>query len=54
VFGIAVTWISVSQGYFSVPTSAGIAGATTRAVVYGSLAVLGLDFVLTAMMIGDW
>lgn len=54
VFGIAVTWIAVSQGYESIPTSAGIAAATTRSVVYSSLAILGLDFVLTAMMIGDW
>jgi phospholipid/cholesterol/gamma-HCH transport system permease protein len=54
VFGIAVTWIAVFQGYLAVPTSAGIANATTRTVVYGSLAVLGLDFILTAMMIGEW
>lgn len=54
VFGVAVTWIAVFQGYFAVPTSAGIANATTRSVVYGSLAVLGLDFILTAMMIGGW
>jgi phospholipid/cholesterol/gamma-HCH transport system permease protein len=54
VFGIAVIWIAVAQGYYAVPTSAGIAGATTRSVVYASLAILGLDFILTAMMIGDW
>jgi len=54
VFGIAVIWIAVAQGYYAVPTSAGIASATTKSVVYGSLVVLGLDFVLTAMMIGDW
>jgi phospholipid/cholesterol/gamma-HCH transport system permease protein len=54
VFGIAVIWIAVAQGYYAVPTSAGIAGATTRSVVYASLVILGLDFVLTAMMIGDW
>jgi phospholipid/cholesterol/gamma-HCH transport system permease protein len=54
VFGMAVTWIAVAQGYFSVPTSAGIASATTRSVVYASLVVFGLDFVLTAMMIGEW
>jgi phospholipid/cholesterol/gamma-HCH transport system permease protein len=54
VFGIAVTWIAVYQGYNAQPTSAGISAATTRSVVYASLAVLGLDFVLTAMMIGDW
>lgn len=54
VFGLVVTWICVYQGYYSQPTSAGIAGATTRAVVHSSLAILGLDFVLTAMMIGGW
>lgn len=54
VFGIAVTWIAVTQGYFAAPTSAGIASATTRAVVYASVAILGLDFILTAMMIGGW
>ncbi|MDR3490757.1 MAG: lipid asymmetry maintenance ABC transporter permease subunit MlaE [Gammaproteobacteria bacterium] len=54
VFGFVVIWISVFQGYSAPPTSAGIAGATTRTVVYSSLAVLGLDFILTAMMIGDW
>lgn len=54
VFGMAVTWIAVYQGYFSTPTSAGISNATTRSVVYSSLAVLGLDFILTAMMIGGW
>ena len=54
VFGFVVTWIAVYQGYSSKPTSAGIAGATTRTVVYSSLAILSLDFVLTAMMIGGW
>jgi phospholipid/cholesterol/gamma-HCH transport system permease protein len=54
IFGVAVIWIAVAQGYYAVPTSAGIAAATTRSVVYGSLVVLGLDFILTAMMIGDW
>lgn len=54
VFGFVVTWIAVYQGYFSEPTSAGIANATTRTVVYSSLAILGLDFVLTTMMIGGW
>ncbi len=54
VFGIAATWVAVSQGYFAIPTAAGIASATTRSVVYASLAVLGLDFILTAMMIGGW
>ncbi|MGI9335942.1 MAG: lipid asymmetry maintenance ABC transporter permease subunit MlaE [Gammaproteobacteria bacterium] len=53
VFGIAVTWIAVFQGYDAVPTSEGVSAATTRTVVYGSLAVLGLDFVLTALMFNE-
>ena len=50
VFGIAVTWIAVFEGYDTVPTSEGISRATTRTVVNSSLAVLGLDFILTALM----
>jgi len=50
VFGIAVTWIAVFEGYDAVPTSEGVSAATTRTVVNSSLAVLGLDFVLTALM----
>lgn len=51
-FGIVVTWIAVYQGYDSIPTSEGIGKATTQTVVISSLAVLGLDFVLTAVMFG--
>lgn len=54
VFGFVVTWIAVYQGFASEPTAAGIAKATTKTVVYSSLAVLGLDFVLTAVMLGGW
>ena len=50
VFGVAVTWISVYQGFACTPTSSGIAKATTRTVVYSSLIVLALDFFLTAVM----
>ncbi|MCK0769168.1 lipid asymmetry maintenance ABC transporter permease subunit MlaE [Chromohalobacter canadensis] len=53
VFGLVVTWIAVFQGYDLIPTSEGISRATTRTVVYSSLAVLGLDFVLTALMFGE-
>ena len=52
VFGAVVTWIAVYQGYFCVPTSEGIGKATTYTVVYSSLAILGLDFLLTAIMFG--
>lgn len=54
VFGFVVTWIAVYQGYDAVPTAEGISRATTRTVVYGSLAILGLDFILTAVMLGGW
>lgn len=54
VFGFVCTWIAVYQGYDCVPTSAGISSATTKTVVYSSLAVLGLDFVLTAVMFGGF
>jgi phospholipid/cholesterol/gamma-HCH transport system permease protein len=53
VFGGVVTWIALFQGYDAVPTSEGVSRATTRTVVHGALAVLGLDFVLTALMFGD-
>lgn len=54
VFGVVVTWIAVYQGYAAVPTASGVSRATTRTVVYSSLAILALDFILTAMMIGGW
>ena len=50
VFGFVIVWIAVFEGYDCVPTSEGLGQATTRSVVHGSLAVLGLDFVLTAIM----
>lgn len=52
VFAFAVVWIALFNGYDCVPTSEGISQATTRTVVHASLTVLGLDFVLTAMMFG--
>ncbi|MFM0326666.1 lipid asymmetry maintenance ABC transporter permease subunit MlaE [Caballeronia glebae] len=50
VFGFAVTFIALFQGYEARPTPEGVARATTKTVVYASLAVLGLDFLLTALM----
>jgi len=52
VFGFVIAWIAVFEGYDCVPTSEGLGQATTRTVVYSSLAVLGLDFILTALMFG--
>jgi phospholipid/cholesterol/gamma-HCH transport system permease protein len=53
VFGIVTTWIAVFEGYDAIPTSEGVSRATTRTVVHSAFAVLGLDFVLTALMFGD-
>ena len=53
VFAITVTWSALFNGYDAIPTSEGISRATTRTVVHASLAVLGLDFVLTALMFGN-
>jgi phospholipid/cholesterol/gamma-HCH transport system permease protein len=52
VFAAVVTWIAVFQGVDCMPTAEGISRATTRTVVYSSLATLGLDFFLTAVMFG--
>lgn len=53
VFGVVVTWIAVFEGYNALPTSEGVSRATTRSVVNSAFAVLGWDFVLTALMFGD-
>jgi phospholipid/cholesterol/gamma-HCH transport system permease protein len=50
VFGVAITAIALFEGYDAPPTAEGVSGATTRTVVTSSLAVLALDFVLTAFM----
>ncbi len=54
VFGFVVTWIAVYQGYHAMPTSEGVSRATTNSVVYSALAVLALDFVLTALMFSNF
>ena len=43
-------FIAFFEGYESQPTPEGVSRATTRTVVVRSLAVLGLDFMLTALM----
>ncbi len=51
VFGVACTIIALFEGYDAPPTAEGVSRATTRTVVNSSLAVLGLDFILTAFML---
>ena len=50
VFGAVISWIAVYQGYHAAPTSEGVSRATTSTVVVSSLAILAIDFVLTAFM----
>jgi phospholipid/cholesterol/gamma-HCH transport system permease protein len=50
VFGLVVTAIALFEGYDAPPTAEGVSGATTRTVVQSSLAILMLDFILTALM----
>jgi phospholipid/cholesterol/gamma-HCH transport system permease protein len=50
VFGVTVTFVALLQGFACKPTPEGVSQATTRTVVMASLAVLGLDFMLTATM----
>jgi phospholipid/cholesterol/gamma-HCH transport system permease protein len=50
VFGIICTVVALYQGYETEATPEGVAYATTRTVVISSLWVLGMDFVLTALM----
>ncbi len=52
VFGVVVTVIALFEGFDAPPTAEGVSGATTRTVVTSSLAILMLDFVLTAIMFG--
>jgi phospholipid/cholesterol/gamma-HCH transport system permease protein len=51
VFGVACTLIALFEGFDAPPTAEGVSRATTRTVVNSSLAVLGLDFVMTSFMI---
>lgn len=50
VFGFAVTFMALFQGYEANPTPEGVAKATTRTVVFSSLLILWLDFLMTALM----
>lgn len=53
VFGFSVSWIALFEGYDAIPTSEGVSRATTRTVVNSAFTILGLDFILTALMFGD-
>lgn len=52
IFGFVAVWIAVYEGFDATPTTEGVSRATTRTVVHTAFAVLGLDFILTALMFG--
>ncbi len=54
VFGFIVVWVALFEGYHAVPTAEGVSRATTRTVVTSSLAILGGDYILTALMFGGF
>lgn len=54
MFALLANWIALFEGYEAHPTSEGVSLATTQCVVATSLAVLGWDFLLTALMFGVW
>lgn len=53
VFGAIITWVAVYQGYHAPPTSEGVSRATTNTVVIASLAILGANLMLTAVLFGS-
>jgi phospholipid/cholesterol/gamma-HCH transport system permease protein len=53
IFGFVTSWIALFEGYDAIPTSEGVSRATTRTVVNSAFAILGLDFLLTALMFGE-
>ncbi len=50
-FGIACSAIAVYEGYHAVPTAEGVGRATTRTVVTSSVAILAIDYMLTAVLL---
>lgn len=51
VFGIVASLLAVWEGYNAIPTAEGVGRATTRTVVITAIAVLILDFMITAVFI---
>ncbi len=50
VFGFTVAFVALYVGYQAEATPEGVSRATTTTVVVASLAILALDFILTALM----
>ena len=53
VFGFFISWISVFLGYHVTLETSGVSKAATKAVVFSSVAILGVDYVMTAIMFNE-
>jgi phospholipid/cholesterol/gamma-HCH transport system permease protein len=51
IFGFACSLIAVYEGYYAVPTAAGVGRATTRTVVTSAVVILFFDYLLTAVFL---
>lgn len=51
VFGVVASLMAVWEGYNAIPTAEGVGRATTRTVVGTAIAVLILDFMITAYLL---
>ena len=51
VFGVVASLLAVWEGYNAIPTAEGVGRATTRTVVITAIAVLILDFMITAVFL---
>ncbi|MBT4804531.1 MAG: lipid asymmetry maintenance ABC transporter permease subunit MlaE [Legionellales bacterium] len=52
IFGVVASFIAIYQGFHTDNTASGLGRAATKTVVFSSIAILGLDFILTAFMLG--
>ncbi len=54
IFAVAIGCIAVERGYRAHPTPTGMARATTQSVIWSSIAILGIDVMVTGLFIGQW
>lgn len=52
-FGVAASLVAVYEGYHAEPTAEGVSRATTRAIVVAAVAVLAINFLITAIVVGE-
>ena len=53
IFGLTVTLIACRQGFYASGGAAGVGQATNRSVVHNAIAILALDYLITAIILGQ-